>query len=249
MMIFTFAGSSHSKYTTYLLEMYCSLELEMSPELRTMFLDNWLVVPSGLPGHYLAGDKLQEQLQDRLYEHISPDQDFDAGYVRDVIAPNVYRFERMKKDLTAGLGLAKRSSKHVEPHHNAETRKLLSTYQAEELHLFRAGQTYGGDAEKVDNLGRGQIALWEKKLASWIEDTLRPRGITQAPTSSSNSDSEDEEDTSENSTNETIQTRGSVEIDESGRLIIDMEANVASDNEGIDAVDSDEDSEEEDSGL
>ncbi|KAH9943828.1 hypothetical protein B0H21DRAFT_864932 [Amylocystis lapponica] len=37
-MLFTFAGSSHSKYTSYLLETICSLELESSPELRETIL-------------------------------------------------------------------------------------------------------------------------------------------------------------------------------------------------------------------
>ena len=33
LLLFQFAGSTHTKYTTYLLEMICSLELESSPEL------------------------------------------------------------------------------------------------------------------------------------------------------------------------------------------------------------------------
>lgn len=69
-MILTFAGSTHGKYTKYLLEMLCDLELESSPELREAFLANWIINPSGKHGQFVAGDKFQEQLQDEMYEHI-----------------------------------------------------------------------------------------------------------------------------------------------------------------------------------
>ena len=54
-MLFTFAGSSHSKYTNYLLEMVCSLKLESSPELRDAILRSTVVnrechgLPWGFP--------------------------------------------------------------------------------------------------------------------------------------------------------------------------------------------------------
>ncbi|KAH9928413.1 uncharacterized protein B0H18DRAFT_843904, partial [Fomitopsis serialis] len=65
-MLFSFAGSSHHKYATYLLEMVCNLELESSPALREFFLRNWLVNPSGKQGHYQAGDLLQEHYNREL---------------------------------------------------------------------------------------------------------------------------------------------------------------------------------------
>ncbi|KAM5546217.1 hypothetical protein V8D89_000344 [Ganoderma adspersum] len=70
MMTFNFAGSTHSKYTTYLLEMICILELESSPALREVFLRNWLVNPSGEPGRTMEGDLYQEHLNRELEEAI-----------------------------------------------------------------------------------------------------------------------------------------------------------------------------------
>ena len=107
-MILTFAGSTHNKYTNYLLEMLCDLELESSDELREAFLVNWLINPSGQEGRFVAGDKFQEQLQDEMYEHIGrKDRGFDENYLRKVIAPNAYRFVLVKKAVGEGLGLAK----------------------------------------------------------------------------------------------------------------------------------------------
>ena len=66
----------------YLLEMFCDLELESSPELREAFLANWIINPSGQTGRFVAGDKFQEQLQDEMYEHIGrKDRGFEEDYM------------------------------------------------------------------------------------------------------------------------------------------------------------------------
>ena len=90
MMTFNFAGSSHSKYTTYMLEMICILELESSPVLRDVFLQNWLVNPSGEPGRTMEGDLYQEHLNRELEEAIGRGgSEWDSKFIRKVVAPNV----------------------------------------------------------------------------------------------------------------------------------------------------------------
>lgn len=120
-MLFTFAGSAHHKYASYLLKMICSLELKSIPELKISVFKHWLVNPSGLPGHWIEGDLYQEQLQDELYEHIGrKDAGFAEKYVQHVIASNVHCFMHIKKDVNESLGLAWQSGKHVVPHTNPE---------------------------------------------------------------------------------------------------------------------------------
>lgn len=177
-MLFEFAGSTHHKYTQYILEMICNIELESSPELRKVFFENWLVNPSGLPGHWMAGDLYQEQLQDELYEHIGrKDAGFDEKYVQYIIAPNVHRFVRVKKDINGALGLAKRGGKHKDAHTDPELVKLRDTCEVEQLHLFRPGRTYGGDKMKVDHFGKGFARLRDGKLKEWTVETTRARGL------------------------------------------------------------------------
>ncbi|EGN93672.1 hypothetical protein SERLA73DRAFT_63629, partial [Serpula lacrymans var. lacrymans S7.3] len=65
-MLFTFAGSTHTKYATYLLKMICNLELECSPELKDAILSNWLVNLEGLPSKFYGGDFMQEYYNDIL---------------------------------------------------------------------------------------------------------------------------------------------------------------------------------------
>ncbi|THU76848.1 hypothetical protein K435DRAFT_824491 [Dendrothele bispora CBS 962.96] len=174
-MLFSFAGSSHTKYTAYLLEMV----FESSPKLRKFFFENWLVSTSGRS--FEAGDLFQERCQDELYEHInSRDTGFDEQYVRKMISPNVYRFMKVKKDIHESLGLARRSGNHITPSDTADVRKLIGLYQSEELHLFRFGRTYTeADRRRVDDFGRGVSSLQNGRLAKWVQETCRVRCLNK----------------------------------------------------------------------
>ncbi|KAF9491306.1 hypothetical protein BDN71DRAFT_1510475 [Pleurotus eryngii] len=179
-MTFTFTGSSHTKYSHYMLEQLCDLELESAEEEWASFLANYLVNPSGKDGHWIAGDQYQEQLQDELYEHMSRnDKGFDEGYMCNVIAPNTHRFLTVKKNMNNDLGLAARSGKHIEPHNNPELQKLLGVYCDEGLHQFQPGRQYSDRLDRVDDLGRGMAQLYGGKLETWVDDTMRARGHLQ----------------------------------------------------------------------
>jgi len=77
-MLFTFAGSSHSKYVTYLLETITTLELEVSPELREATLHSMLVNMNGHLGSFCALDFMQEYFN-RLLEAIVQRKGVDYG--------------------------------------------------------------------------------------------------------------------------------------------------------------------------
>jgi hypothetical protein len=68
-MLFMFAGSSHSKYTNYLLKTMCNLELESGPALQEAILKSTVVSLSGKPGSFTAADLMQEYFN-RLLEAI-----------------------------------------------------------------------------------------------------------------------------------------------------------------------------------
>ncbi|KAJ3766287.1 hypothetical protein FB446DRAFT_654037 [Lentinula raphanica] len=178
MMTFTFAGSLHTKYTGYLLEMISNFELEASPKLRDYFFENWLISINGRT--FEPGDLFQEQLQEEIYEHVDHDQGFDAPHTRTRISPNVFRFKKSKIDNHAGLGLAARSGNHHAPSRRADIQKLMSRYQMEEVHLFRQGRQYEEvDSMRVDDHGRGVASLMQGRLAKWVHDTMWVRNLDQ----------------------------------------------------------------------
>jgi hypothetical protein len=224
MMLFTFAGSSHSKYATYTLEMICTLELESSPALKDAILLNWLVNTEGLPVHFLERDLHQEHYNGELDESRDHnDAEWDGNLMRNVCSRNIHHFLRLKKEWGQGLGLSKKGGKHQAPHTKPEVRKLLQKYQDEELHLFRRGRQY--DDADVDNFSRGYNKLRGGGLQKWITETTMTRGLMEELEHiEDKGDDEDEE--GDNAGEEVVLTRGRCYMDD-GELVIETDENSA----------------------
>jgi hypothetical protein len=171
-MLFTFAGSSHVKYTNYLLETICNLELESGPSLRDAILRSMLVNLSGKEGSFSAADFIQEYFN-RLLEAIIEKKgvEYGAHFIQQVIARNLHHFARIKLDLRDGIGLAKRSGKHTAPHLRPEVKRLLDMYHDLELHFQRPGRMYSD--RDSDDFQRGLLKLSNGKLQKWVADTTR----------------------------------------------------------------------------
>ncbi|TCD64683.1 hypothetical protein EIP91_003797 [Steccherinum ochraceum] len=178
-MVFSFAGSSHSKYTGYTREQVCILELESREELKTSFLKNWIINPSGKKNKYQARDFRQEGNNLSL-EEIGERKNiaWDSPFMRDTYSRNIEHLSELKLEWGEGVGLARRSSNHTDPHLDPELRILLDVYQKEELHLFRAGRTY--DAKNVgvveDSFEIGYNQMADGKLKKWINNWKATRG-------------------------------------------------------------------------
>lgn len=196
MMLFHFAGTNHHKYTTYLLEMIAILELESSPELKLLFLQNWLVNPSGEAGKWQAGDLLQEHLNLELQEFMSrKNLAWDSHFMRDIASPNAYHFSELKREWGSGVGLEKNRGGHTDPQMKPEVGILLQVYQDTELHLFRAGRRYGMESparvtggapagsrpmktnEYHSMFWRGHDSLNQGTLERWVRESCRAQNM------------------------------------------------------------------------
>ncbi|KAI0081500.1 hypothetical protein K474DRAFT_1671959 [Panus rudis PR-1116 ss-1] len=88
--IFTFAGSGHPNYTTYLLDMYCKITYELPEATRIALFENWLVNLAGKPGHFLELDLMQEHFNKWLEEMAQHSgKEFDDVWYRDVLSMHV----------------------------------------------------------------------------------------------------------------------------------------------------------------
>ncbi|KAG9217635.1 hypothetical protein CCMSSC00406_0003676 [Pleurotus cornucopiae] len=170
-MVFTFAGSSHRKYTGYLLEMICTLELESGKELRELILRSMIVNLSGKPGHWQAGDIIQELLN-RCLEPIIQRNDiqFGSDYIRNHWARNILDVYKLKRELRDAVGLARHTGKHTKPHEKPEVKILLKEYANLELHCRRPGRIYGKPRD-VDDMTKGIETLSNGGLARWVKKT------------------------------------------------------------------------------
>lgn len=231
-MMFSFAGSTHSKYVGYCLEMIARVELESSPELRNAILRNMLINPSGEPGRFVEGDLHLEHINLVLEELIQrKNAEWDGNHIRNVIAPNAALFLSVKNTLREGVGLAKRRSRHTSPDSKPEVRTLLRLYADRKVHYFRAGRYYGDPKANVDTFTLGVQALKDGKLQKWKSESTRTQrdntnDTTQGTASRDNEDegSDEEDEPVEIQTNGRISMvagEARVELDEDALLDID----------------------------
>lgn len=206
-MVFSFAGSSHSKYTYYLLEMITDLELESSHDLRDNLLKCTLVNLSGQEGHWSAGDFVQEYFN-RLLEAIVQRKGIEYGdtFIRKTWARNLHHIARLKLSWLDGVGLKRRSSKHRGAKTEAELRILLKLYKECELHSFRSLRRYLPTLSKpgssptpifLDDYQKGVLNLRGGKLQRWAKRTSRTRNLTTHRAQSDSPCEEEEEEDSD----------------------------------------------------
>ncbi|KAJ7687941.1 hypothetical protein B0H17DRAFT_898529, partial [Mycena rosella] len=140
-MLFTFAGSTHTNYMGYLLEMIINLELESSPGLKEALLLCLLVNLTGLLGHFEEGDYVVEFFN-RLLEDVVQHKNaqFDDNFIRNVVSRNLRHIAELKLAWRMGSGMKQKSKKHTDPHSDPEMQILLKTYRTEELHSRRLGR-------------------------------------------------------------------------------------------------------------
>lgn len=178
-MLFTFAGSDHSKYTHYLLEFICVLEFESSSALREAILRSLLINLSGEPGRFAPADLIQEYFN-RLLQAIAERKgvEYNAHFIRNVVSRNLHHLARLRDDLKSGVGLAERSGRHTGTHKTPEIRILLDHYKKQELHTRRPGRTYVSASQNLQpsDFRKGLANLRSGKLSKWIAETQFMRG-------------------------------------------------------------------------
>lgn len=211
-MLFTFAGSSHSKYTTYLLQFITNLELESSQPLRETTLNSMLVNLSGRAGGFTTGDLIQEFFN-RLLEAIIERKGADFGdiFIRQIVSRNLHHMGWVKTELRDGLGLAARAGRHSDPHMKPEVKTLLRQYARHELHSRRSGRSM--DEGDVDDFQRGWEKLAKGKLRKWVVETVQSRGLKDTLCPSGNDsnrecDASDDEGDEEDSDTENVGVGG-----------------------------------------
>ena len=199
-MLITFAGSSRTKYTRYLLDTIGFLEFDAGQELRTMFLENWLVNLSGEAGRYLEKDLMQEHHNEVLEERVGKQgASWDSKQMRDIHSRTVQHTERIKKEVRPALALLPKGWKHTKPHDRPEIKILLDVYRTTRLHTFRKGRQYRSTTDFEDEFSRGMDRL-EAKLEKWkmdlkhsdlMAETLPGAHEVQAPGAEAGDDEEE----------------------------------------------------------
>jgi hypothetical protein len=185
-MLFTFAGSGHTNYTSYILEMICDIEYESSPALKEAILLSLVVNPGGC----IPGDIYQEGLN-RGIEPIVQGKEagFGAYHIRHLWSRNMKDIQDLHKTFRTGVGLSKRSGRHKDPHEKPEFKILPRDHKESEHHLRRPGRQFKvakpADEDElkprdVNNMQKGINALRNDGLSKWITKTTHGRGLRES---------------------------------------------------------------------
>ncbi|KAJ7672979.1 hypothetical protein DFH06DRAFT_1266807 [Mycena polygramma] len=217
-MLFTFAGSAHSKYMGYLLEMVADLELESNPFLKDASLMSMVLSPDGKAGNCKPCDIFQELLN-RCIDPVVQRKDTNYGshHVRTVWSRNIKDIYDLKNDFRAAIGLSKRTGRHKKPHEHPEVKILLREYRHAELHKRRPGPGF-------KHLEGGVLKKWAKRTTNnRIRHLQHNENSSSTDITDQPSDSEHESDWSDESDEEDVpMTLGDMTY-ENGRLEISIE--------------------------
>jgi len=156
-MLFTFARSGHTNYTSYTLEMICDLEYESSPELKEASLLSLVVNQTGEEGGFVAGDIYQEGLNRGIEPIVQKkDANFGAYHIRHLWSRNIKDIQDLRSTFRTGVGLSKRSGRHKDSHEKPEFKTLLREYKKVELHVRRPGRVINGKRTDGENVAKGR---------------------------------------------------------------------------------------------
>ncbi|KAA1474511.1 hypothetical protein DENSPDRAFT_781882 [Dentipellis sp. KUC8613] len=156
--IFTFAGAGNTNYTSYVLELWCSIELEFPEPTKIALFNNWLVNLTGKPGRFHPLDLMQEHFNfwlEDLAQHKG--KEFDDDWYREVLSMHVHHFLHLKEEMEDLVQIAPRTKKHSAPHLMNEYIEALRICRENELHTHHEGRDFGHHS--LDDYSRGFESL------------------------------------------------------------------------------------------
>ena len=179
---FSFWGAGSTNYGNELFELACNFMAEFPPKLRDAILDNYLVNPSGRPGHWLELDLLQEHFNfwlKRLFN--SKTTSFEAHHLSHKVALNIQGLGDLRS-LVARIFNFKRSSfAHTSPNKVSDINTLGSHYRTDRTLVFVKGR----DQPRLvnDEFAAGiDIVCHKGRFSEYIRSTSLKTGMQTGQT-------------------------------------------------------------------
>ncbi|KAJ7278256.1 hypothetical protein C8J57DRAFT_1576646 [Mycena rebaudengoi] len=138
---FSFWGAGSTNYGNELLELTCNFLLEYSDDLKTAVLNNYLVNPSGLAGHWLPLDLLQEHFNfwiKRLFN--SKSHNFDSTHLADRVGLNISGISDLREKFPGLFGLKRNGQRHTDATTIHDINQLGSRFRKNHILEYDAGR-------------------------------------------------------------------------------------------------------------
>ncbi|EUC62070.1 hypothetical protein RSOL_412810 [Rhizoctonia solani AG-3 Rhs1AP] len=167
---FFFWGSNATNYGNELLEMACGFLYEYPEKLRTAILNNWLVNPSGLAGHWQECDFFQEHCNKAIKTVFNTkNSEWDSQFLRNSVSVNITHLTQLRDTVLKFLGVGSVGSGRSRPNYSADINVLASHYLRENVFTFRPGRSQ--EVVATDMFHEGLNKLSGGALSQFLERT------------------------------------------------------------------------------
>ena len=141
------------------------------PDLLTAMMNNYLVNPSGIVGHWHEVDLLQEHhnfLLKRRFQ--AKTMSFESKFIKDVGGLNLGGFNELRDRFPRVFGLKQRRGFHPDKKRTDDINRLDDHYREHCVLQFAAGRTQAytvpnGFEAGAEKLQRGQLATFLQKAS------------------------------------------------------------------------------------
>lgn len=156
--------------------MACNFLYEFPEDLRNAILNNYLANPSGLPGHWVELDLIQEHYNfwiKRLFN--SKSHTFDSQHLAEHVGLNIGGFSALRERFPILFGFKRNGGRHTNPKSNGDINRLGFHYRLEHIMSFKPNrrQPYVvGDEfnEGIHKLTGGQLAKFiARTTREWVD--------------------------------------------------------------------------------
>ena len=161
-----------------LLELAANFLYDFPEDLKDAVLENYLVNPSGLPGHWHELDLLQEHYTywiKRLFN--SKSHDFDSKHLSEAVGLNIAGFSALRDRIPAVFGYRRNGKKHTDPNKDSDINRLGAHYREASIlsRLPDRPQPYQVEnefASGMDTLSTGALNKFIKRTTTATDGTL-----------------------------------------------------------------------------
>lgn len=154
-----------------MLELACNFLYEFPPALLEAVLNNYLVNTTGLHGHWLELDLLQEHYNfwiKRLFN--SKSHSFDSRHLSEAVGLNIHGFSAIRDQFPGLFGFKKNDGKHKHADKTDDLNALGTHYRDDHIMQYVPGRNGHVVANEFN---AGYDILEGGKLAEFLERTTR----------------------------------------------------------------------------
>lgn len=172
MLRFSFWGAGSTNYGNELLELACNFLVEFPEDLCTAVLNNYLVNTTGLRGHWLELDLLQEHFNfwiKRLFN--SKSHDFDAKHLAEAVGLNIGGFSALRDRFPGLFGIKKNSHTHTDAATLDDINALGGHYRTEKILVYVKGRSQPYMVK--DEWAEGYNILEAGQLKTFLARTMK----------------------------------------------------------------------------